>query len=338
MRSAPLRFLVTALALWAGMRAAILLPGWPGGTARASTDRTEAGPGAAGASRAPTGPVAIATAERGMPVLPPGPAPEPVWRAPFGALPQPAIRMIAGPAPVPPSPSSPTVPAVAPARAAPAAVPAIPFQPPGPGTSRWSVSAWLLVRDEGRDRALAPGGTLGGSQAGARVTYGLGGGFSLSGRAYLPLRRPAGAELAAGLDWRPVAALPFNLLAERRQRLGREGRSAFAVTLYGGASRALTPRLRLDLYGQAGVVGLRSRDLFADGSLRLARRIGPVELGAGAWGAAQPGAARLDAGPGLSWRLPVRDANIRLQADWRFRLAGDAAPRSGAALTLATDF
>ena len=86
------------------------------------------------------------------------------------------------------------------------------------------------------------------------------------------------------------------------------------------------------------MVGLRSRDLFADGSVRIARRLGPVELGVGAWGAAQPGVARLDAGPSLSWRLPVADANLRLQADWRFRLAGDALPRSGPALTLAADF
>jgi len=86
------------------------------------------------------------------------------------------------------------------------------------------------------------------------------------------------------------------------------------------------------------MVGLRSRDLFVDGAARLSRRIGAVEVGGGAWGAAQPGASRLDAGPSLSWRLPVRDANLRLQADWRFRIAGDAAPRSGPALTLAADF
>ena len=205
-------------------------------------------------------------------------------------------------------------------------------------SSHWSLSGWLLVRREQGNGALAPGGTLGGSQAGARLSYALGSRVSLSARAYLPLRRPAGAEAAAGIDWRPLPALPLNLLAEYRQPLGREGRAAFSLTAYGGASRALTPRLRVDLYGQAGAVGLRSRDLFVDGSLRVARRIGPIEVGAGAWGAAQPGAARLDAGPSLSWRLPVRQANLRLQADWRFRLAGEVAPRSGPALTLATAF
>src|SRR5205085_6607961 len=131
--------------------------------------------------------------------------------------------------------------------------------------------------------ALAPGGTLGGSQAGTRIAFALGDGLALSGRAYLPLRRSAGAELAAGVDWRPVPSLPVGLLAERRQRLGREGRNAFALTLYGGAGRSLTPRTRLDLYGQAGIVGVRARDLFADGAARLSRRVGPVDLGAGVW-------------------------------------------------------
>jgi hypothetical protein len=220
----------------------------------------------------------------------------------------------------------------------PLALAPIPSGPARAASSRWRASAWLVVRDEEGGAALTPGGTLGGSQAGARLSYELGGGFALSGRASLPLRRISGAELAAGIDWRPVPSLALNLLAERRQRLGRDGRSAFALTLYGGASREVAPQTRLDLYGQAGIVGLRSRDPFVDGAARLSRRVGPVELGAGAWGAAQPGAARLDAGPSLSWRLPVPAAGLRLQADWRFRIAGEAAPRSGPALTLAADF
>lgn len=179
---------------------------------------------------------------------------------------------------------------------------------------------------------------MGGSQAGARISHRLAGGFSVSGRAYLPLRRAAGAEVAAGLDWQPVAALPVQLRAERRQAIGREGRSAFALSLAGGASQVLPRRLRLDAYGQAGVVGTHARDLFVDGAVRLSAPVGPVEIGAGAWGAAQPGAARVDAGPALSYRLPVRGANVRLEAGWRFRLAGDAAPRSGPALTLGADF
>lgn len=205
-------------------------------------------------------------------------------------------------------------------------------------SSRWSGSAWLLLRDGRSQAALAPGGTLGGSQVGARLLYRLGDGVSLSGRAYLPLRRTAGAEVAAGIDWQPSFRVPIHLLAERRQDVGGAGRSAFALTIYGGTSGRLPGGLRGEAYAQAGVVGTRSRDLFVDASARASLPIGRFEVGASAWGAAQPGAVRLDAGPHISYRLPVRDANIRLQADWRFRIGGDAAPGSGPALSLAVDF
>jgi hypothetical protein len=331
MTRAPLRFLATILALWIGARLFILLPGLPGEVR----------------------PIATAAAEpwRPLPALSPAQAAPPAEAVRVVAAPRPRATIAPSPATPPAAPRPVVALAAVPLAAAPIvqvrpaagmpdrmASPAPPaWSPPATG-ARWSASAWLLVREERRGAALAPAGTLGGSQAGARIAYSLGGGLAFSGRAYLPLRRTAGAELAAGLDWRPLAAFPVNLLAERRQRLGREGRSAFALTLYGGAGRDLAPRLRLDGYGQAGMVGLNRRDLFVDGAVRLTRRLGPVELGAGAWVAAQPGAARLDAGPSLAWHLPVPAANLRLQADWRFRVAGDAMPRSGPALTLASDF
>jgi hypothetical protein len=142
------------------------------------------------------------------------------------------------------------------------------------------------------------------------------------------------------MEWQPVAKLPLRLAAERRQRLGREGRSAFALGAHGGLSEVRLPgNLRLDAYGQAGAVGLRARDLFADGAIRIAAPLdaaGAVRVGAGAWGAAQPGAARLDLGPSLSLRLPPARATLAL--DWRFRAAGRARPGSGPAITLSTDF
>jgi hypothetical protein len=247
------------------------------------------------------------------------------------ALPSPS------PSPLPGLPRSEAVAAPAGATFAAAAV-----QPPQPARGRWSGSAWLLARREQGAPALAPGGTLGGSQAGARLLYRLNGDparpLALSARLYMPLHRTDGAEAAAGLDWQPVARLPVHILSERRQALGEEGRSAFALTLYGGVSRPLPHRLRLDAFGQAGVVGIRAGDLFADGSVRIAAPVGPIELGGALRGAAQPGAARLDAGPELSVHIRAGPAGLRLSADWRFRIAGDAAPDSGPALTLAADF
>jgi hypothetical protein len=323
MRRGPLRFLVLAVGLWICARAAILMPRWgPGQDApvpltaiRASARYAAPAPAPAPAAlpfavemaRGPRKEIAFSRAPRTLLVI-----------APVDRRPGPALAAAEAPAPWRGWNDR----------------PAAAGRPP----RRWSVSAWLLVRDDPGGPALAPGGTLGGSQAGARISYRLGGGFALSARAYLPLRRTAGAEAAAGLDWRPFAEVPVGILAERRQGLGREGRSAFALTLHGGGSVALPRGLRLDAFGQAGLVGTRSRDLFADGAVRVAAPVGRLEIAAGARGAAQPGAARLDAGPGLAWRLPVRGATIRVEAEWRFRLAGDAAPGSGPALTLATDF
>jgi len=338
MTRAPLRFLIAVMVLWTGARTAILLPGWRRGMIGVLAADAAQTPEIAGPPL-PATPAPIA-------IMASSPFPPPAYPVGRKAL---SVSRRRTDAPIA-SGQAATLPMrqlsylLRPSaqfsirsgrKQAPtfgAALPPVDHS----GSLPWSGSAWLLVRDRG-DAALAPGGTLGGSQAGARVNYALSGGLALSGRVYVPLRQPSGAEFAAGIDWRPAPSLPVHLIVERRQRLGRNGRAAFAVTAYAGGSHALSPHTRIDVYGQAGMVGVKSRDLFADGALRMSRRIGPVELGVAAWGAAQPGAARLDAGPSLSWRLPAR-ANLRLQADWRFRLAGDATPSSGPALTLAADF
>jgi hypothetical protein len=130
------------------------------------------------------------------------------------------------------------------------------------------------------------------------------------------------------------------LLAERRQAIGTEGRSAFALTAYGGISeRKLAGPLLIDSYAQAGVVGLKSRDLFVDGSVLLGIPAGDgFKLGAGMWGAAQPGVSRVDIGPQASFSMPVAGRPATLRAEWRVRIAGDAAPGSGPAITLSTAF
>jgi hypothetical protein len=207
-------------------------------------------------------------------------------------------------------------------------------------TARWSLSAWSFVR--WGDSAPLAAGMLGGSQAGARLTYRLNRDVSrplaLSVRLSSPLRSAAGAEAALGLDWQPVGRVPIHLLAERRQALCRDGRSAFGTTLFGGVGDVRLGRFRLDSYAQAGLVGTRSRDPFADGSIRLSLPLGGrARLGAGAWAAAQPGLSRLDVGPQAAFRLPVADRVVTVAADWRLRVAGNAAPGSGPTLTVATD-
>ncbi len=216
----------------------------------------------------------------------------------------------------------------------PGALPSLSPAPVQARESRWGGSAWLFLRERA-GASLAPVGSLGGSQAGGRVTYALAGRAALSARAYLPLEVQEEAEVAFGVDLVPVASLPVHVLLERREGIGRKGRSAFSATLYGGIDEApVVGPVRLNAYAQAGMVGLRSRDLFVDGSARLHVRTGGIRAGAGIWGAAQPGAERLDIGPTLSLPTPIGT----VQADWRFRIAGDARPGSGLAVTLATDF
>ena len=204
---------------------------------------------------------------------------------------------------------------------------------------RLPLTSWALLRGQSNPSGLATGGTLGGSQAGARLTYNFDRRFAASLRTSAPIGTARGGEVAAGIKVTPFPSVPVSLTAERRQAFGRGGggRSAFALFLEGGVYQRPMPwRFQLDAYAQAGVVGVRHRDLFADGAFTLTRPLfGRYSAGFGMWGGVQPGLYRVDAGPRISMR--VRD-NIRVHLDYRQRLAGAASPPSGPALTLASDF
>jgi hypothetical protein len=325
----PLRFLAAVVGGWAAVRTAMLVPFWP---------PAPVGPPSPPSELPARQTVAMAEASAApAPIAPLAPRRQ---TAPAVLLPAPAPKAAPAPLPVPePKPAGWAVPA------APASLPGQSAAPVPPGhhrvAGRWSASAWAFVRG-GDGTALASPGTLGGSQLGGRLSYRLNGNaarpLSLTARLSAPAGHLAGAEAALGLEWQPMRDVPLRLLAERRQALGGEGRSAFALLAHGGVDdRPVAAGLRLDFYAQAGIVGARSLDLFADGSARLSLpidRTGRVRLGAGAWAAAQPGVARLDAGPHVSLHLP----GVSLALDWRLRLAGEAAPGSGPAATLSTDF
>jgi hypothetical protein len=112
----------------------------------------------------------------------------------------------------------------------------------------------------------------------------------------------------------------------------------------GGVSDVALPGgFRLEASGQAGVVGAHRRDGFAEAAVVVDHRIGadehgPLRLGALASAAAQPGASRVDVGPRLTLRLPNVGPGSRIAVDWRQRIAGEARPESGLAVTLAADF
>ena len=220
-------------------------------------------------------------------------------------------------------------------RAASAPVTATPPVPPK--LDRLQLSSWALLRGRSTGSALASGGTLGGGQAGARLTYAVDRRLAAQLRTASPIGGGRGIELALGARYQPLRSIPVWINAERRQSVGDYGRSAFALFAEGGLYQQPLPwKFSLDAYLQGGVVGLRRRDLFVDGAFTATRPVfRNYSAGFGVWGGAQPGLYRVDVGPRLS--MKVRH-NIRVHADWRQRLAGRAEPGSGPALTLAADF
>ncbi|WP_174274403.1 hypothetical protein [Sphingomonas bacterium] len=202
--------------------------------------------------------------------------------------------------------------------------------------------AYLYLRPGGGGATLADRGTLGGSQIAARIAVPLDPHLAVAARAYAPLEH-RGAEGAIGIDWHPFPEAPLRLSIERRQRIDRQGRSAWSAYLAGGFYRGGgAGRLQFDGYGQAGIVGARRRDGFIDGGMRIGYRLPergpPIVIGAGLWGAAQPGVSRVDAGPRAAMTLPIERHSLTLAIEGRFRAAGHSSPGSGVALTLASDF
>lgn len=203
---------------------------------------------------------------------------------------------------------------------------------------RLGLSAWAMMRDTRAAPGLANAGTLGGSQAGARLDYRFTRRLAATVRFSSAVQGPRGAEVAPGLRWRPLDRVPLSLIAERRQAIGRHGgRSSFALIAESGFADLAGPLgFRLDSYVQAGVVGVRDPLPFADGAFTATRPLwGRVRGGFGLWGGVQPGLWRIDAGPRVT--LPV-GRGMKLHVDWRQQLAGNAGPGSGAVATVAADF
>jgi len=213
-------------------------------------------------------------------------------------------------------------------------------------SSRFSGSAWAFLRGGGRASALSPVGQIGGGQAGARILYKVDKAerLAVSARVSRTIGGIRQTEAAVGLDWKPIDTLPVHLMLDRRIAIDKGGRNAWTLGAAGGVYDVrIAPGWRLDGYAEAGVVGAKRRDLYADGAARIARAIDlgggrSLAVGGGVWGAAQPGAARLDAGPSVVLRAPVAGHVMAVALDWRERVVGEAKPGSGIALTVALDF
>jgi hypothetical protein len=230
----------------------------------------------------------------------------------------------------------------------PAQVAAAPAEVPR-RASRWSADAWLLWRDDATTPINSGRPTYGRSQAGAVARYRLAPSSDHAPQAYLrvasALQGTREREAALGLSVRPLAQVPVRVAAELRasDRVGgTELRpAAYAVTEL--APQALPLGTSAEAYAQAGYVGGRARTAFVDGQVRVDRSVVrhdefDLRAGGGAWGGAQRGSARLDVGPSASVTFDLGEARGRVAADYRFRVAGDARPASGPALTLSAGF
>lgn len=232
----------------------------------------------------------------------------------------------------------------------------VPFYPAGQeplaNPRRWSADAWMLWR---RGSTGAPVGGLltpsyGASQAGVVLRYRLAPESGHRPAAYLrataALNGSNEREAALGLTARPFARMPIAIAGEARFTSAPGGKfvrpAAYAVTEL--PPFALPFGTRGEAYGQAGYVGGKFATAFADGQIRVDRGLlrlgkGELRLGGGVWAGIQKGASRVDAGPSLTLGQPLGGpAAMRLAADWRFRVAGKAAPGSGPAVTLSAGF
>ncbi len=214
---------------------------------------------------------------------------------------------------------------------------------------RWSMDLWALWRDDTTTPITSGRPSYGRSQVGAVVHYRIDPGSGHAPGLYLRATRAldgaSETDVALGASARPLASVPVRLAAEARVSetdAGAELRAAaFAVSELDPL--ALPAGFTAEAYMQGGYVTGEFATPFVDGQARITRELTGTDnfrltAGGGVWGGAQDDAQRLDVGPsaGVSFRLG--QARGRLSADYRFRVAGDAEPASGPALTLTAGF
>jgi hypothetical protein len=223
-------------------------------------------------------------------------------------------------------------------------------------SNRMTAYFWIYARQDsrakqGRERQAGrspSNGQYGGSQAGAILSYRLLAGpapdISVYGRLSTALAPWSQQEIALGARFHPVRNLPIALHAEQRFNASSGGDSGTAFYATGGTGPdPIVEKFTLETYAQAGYVLGQNETYFFDGSVTLQRPIaelGPTTLsvGPGAWAGGQRQISRMDVGPRVDLRVPLGTTSARIALDWRLRVAGNARPGSGAAITVSTGF
>lgn len=227
---------------------------------------------------------------------------------------------------------------------------------------RWAVDSWAFLRGGSftplGQQNIGGQAQYGGSQAGAIARY-----YPWSGRSapslFLRTTRalsgPAQSEIALGALFRPAKAIPLQLAVEQRIALDSGGTNKPAAYIVSDiAPRTLPGKIRANIYAQAGIVGITDSAYFFDLQMTLEKPLlqkgrREVIVGAGLWSGGQGSVAggenagiatvnRVDIGPRIAARLPIAGQQTQFALDWRQRVAGNADPGSGPALTVSTRF
>lgn len=214
------------------------------------------------------------------------------------------------------------------------------------------VSAFVFLRPGSRaptsPAIVAANPLLGGGQAGFSYRHRFSGDAPVQWGAIARIQSAidpqSDARLSLGLYAHPLRRVPIFLGAEARVGFDHSAADDLLLHGYGGTSIRLGNRDgRVDIYGQAGAAIGAQTTAFADAQAQysqpLVRLAGEdVRLGAALNVGAQGSSWRVDAGPQIQWRLPLANPPLDLKLAWRERLAGNADPATGLAITLSSDF
>ncbi|MEO9599766.1 hypothetical protein [Parasphingorhabdus sp.] len=221
--------------------------------------------------------------------------------------------------------------------------------------SRLSGYFWAFYRNDSqvdemgvRRGVVISNGQYGGSQIGGILSYPIlskpNHKLSVYGRVTAALAPLEQEEVALGAQIHPVQSVPFSIYVEQRLDAGSGDDRGMTFYVAGGTGPdPVFDKITLKTYAQAGYVLGDNESYFFDGSATLQQPIEGFSLaelsaGAGIWAGGQRDIYRVDIGPRADINVPLGAMSALVSIDWRVRVAGNARPGNGLAITVSTGF